>query len=75
MYTVGLDVEIDGKLTIDEGHKIAKKVELNIKTRIENVYDVLVHIEPKGNEEKEKFGLSRDNIDSECKKKKNGRKI
>ncbi len=75
MYTVGLDIEIDGKLSIEEGHKIAKKVEINIKTRIENVYDVLVHIEPKGNEEKEKFGLSRDNIDSECKKKKNGRKI
>jgi len=75
MYTVGLDIEIDGKLTIDEGHRIAKKVELNIKTRIENVYDVLVHIEPKGNEEKEKFGLSRKNIDTECKKKKNGRKI
>jgi len=36
---------------------------------------VLVHIEPKGNEEKEKFGLSRKNIDTECKKKKNGRKI
>ncbi|MFP4024642.1 MAG: cation diffusion facilitator family transporter [Thiohalospira sp.] len=75
MYTVGLDVEIDGELSIEEGHKIAKKVEINIKTRIENVYDVLVHIEPKGNKEKEKYGLSRDNIDSECKKKKNGRKI
>ncbi|MFO7830021.1 MAG: cation diffusion facilitator family transporter [Bacteroidales bacterium] len=75
MYTVGLDVEIDGELSIEEGHKIAKKVELNIKTRIENVYDVLVHIEPKGNKEKEKYGLSRNNIDSECNKKKNGRKI
>ncbi|HSH53256.1 MAG TPA: cation transporter dimerization domain-containing protein, partial [Bacteroidales bacterium] len=75
MYTVDLDIEIDGRLTIEEGHQMAKKVEINIKTRIENVYDVLVHIEPKGNKEKEKFGLSRENIDSECKKKKNGRKI
>ena len=75
MYTVGLDVEIDGELSIEEGHKIAKKVELNIKTRIENVYDVLVHVEPKGNEEKEKYGLSRNNIDTECNKKRNGRKI
>jgi len=70
LYTVDLDIEIDGKLTIEEGHNIAKKVERNIKTRIENVYDVLVHIEPEGNVEKEKFGLSRDNIEDECGKKK-----
>jgi cation diffusion facilitator family transporter len=70
LYTVDLDIEIDGKLTIEQGHDIAKKVERNIKVRIENVYDVLVHIEPEGNVEKEKFGLSRDNIEDECGKKK-----
>ena len=70
LYTVDLDIEIDGKLTIEQGHDIAKKVERNIKLRIENVYDVLVHIEPEGNVEKEKFGLSRDNIEDECGKKK-----
>ena len=69
LYTVDLDIEINGKLTIEEGHGIAKEVEDNIKTRIENVYDVLVHIEPEGNVEKEKFGLSRANIDAECNKK------
>lgn len=69
LYTVDLDIEINGKLTIEEGHEIAKEVEDNIKTRIENVYDVLVHIEPEGNVEKEKFGLSRANIDAECNKK------
>ncbi len=72
LYTVDLDIEIDGKLSIEEGHDIAMEVEKNIKTRIENVYDVLVHVEPKGNVEKEKFGLSRDNIDTECKKQKKG---
>lgn len=75
MYTVALDIEMDGKLTIEEGHKMAKKVENIIKEKVENVYDVLVHVEPKGNVEKEKFGLSRGNIDTECgKKRKNNAK-
>lgn len=69
MYTVALDIEMDGKLSIEEGHKMAKKVENIIKDKVDNVYDVLVHVEPKGNVEKEKFGLSRGNIDTECGKK------
>lgn len=72
LYTVALDIEMDGKMTIEEGHVMAKKVEVNIKERVENVYDVLVHVEPRGNVEKEKFGLSRGNIDKECGKKKKG---
>jgi len=71
LYTVDLDIEIDGKLTIEEGHEISKDVEINIRKKVENVYDVLVHIEPEGNIEKEKFGLSRENIEDECNKKKN----
>lgn len=73
MFTVALDIEMDGKLSIEEGHKMAKKVELKIKERVEHVYDVLVHVEPKGNEEKEKYGLSRTNIDSEYNKKGNAK--
>lgn len=73
LYTVDLDIEIDGKLSIKVGHDIAQKVEDKIKERIYNVYDVLVHVEPKGNIEKEKFGLSRENIDEECNKKRNAK--
>jgi cation diffusion facilitator family transporter len=71
LYTIDLDVEIDGKLSIEEGHEISKDVEINIRKKVENVYDVLVHIEPEGNVEKEKFGLSRENIEDECSKMKN----
>lgn len=70
MFTVALDIEIDGTLSISEGHRIAKEVEINIKTRVENIYDVMIHVEPEGNVEKEKFGLSRENIEDECGKKK-----
>lgn len=69
LYTVDLDIEVDGNLTIEEGHNISMDVEINIRKRIDNVYDVLVHIEPEGNVEKEKFGLSRENIEDECEKK------
>jgi cation diffusion facilitator family transporter len=74
LYTVDLDIEVDGKLSIKEGHEISKDVEINIRKRVENIYDVLVHIEPEGNVEKEKFGLSRENIEYECSKKKRNAK-
>jgi len=73
MFTIALDVEVDGLKTIFEGHLIAKKVENNIKDRLENIYDVMVHTEPTGNIEKEKFGLSREIIKDECKKKKDAK--
>ncbi|MFC2104222.1 cation diffusion facilitator family transporter [Bacteroidota bacterium] len=73
LYTVGLDIEIDGNLTIEEGHQIAIKVEKNIKEQVENVYDVMVHIEPSGNIEKEKYGVSRGKMDKESKKQKNAK--
>ena len=73
LYTIGLDIEVDGNMTIEEGHVIAKKVENNIKKQIENVYDVMVHVEPSGNIEKEKYGLSRKKMDRESKKNKNAK--
>jgi cation diffusion facilitator family transporter len=73
LYTVDLDIEVDGTLSIEDGHKIAKKVENNIKEHVENVYDVMVHIEPSGNIEKEKYGLSRKKMDRESKINKNAK--
>lgn len=56
---INLDIEIDPDLSVRNAHDIAKKVEDKIKEGIENVYDVMVHIEPLGNLEKdEKFGIS-----------------
>lgn len=58
MYVIALDIEVNGNITLNEGHKIAKKVERNIKQKIENTYDVMVHTEPIGNMETEQFGIS-----------------
>ena len=59
-YLIDLDIEVDSSLTVAQAHIISQKVEEAIKRRLENVYDIMVHIEPEGNvEHSEKFGLKR----------------
>jgi cation diffusion facilitator family transporter len=69
-YVIALDIEVDPEMKIGEAHKVAKNVENNIKEKICNTYDVMVHTEPLGNEEAEQFGLSRKRLEKERKKKK-----
>ncbi|MDP3462871.1 MAG: cation diffusion facilitator family transporter [Bacteroidales bacterium] len=58
-YIVALDIEIDGQLSLDEAHRISHQVEDNIKRKLSNVYDVLIHLEPVGNDNaNEVFGIS-----------------
>jgi len=57
---VDLDIEVDGNLTVQEAHEIAKGTEEAIRDCVPNAYDVLVHVEPIGNvEETEAYGVSR----------------
>jgi divalent metal cation (Fe/Co/Zn/Cd) transporter len=58
MWDIDIDIEIPPNKTVLEAHWIAYKVEKAIKARIENVYDIMVHVEPAGNLEQESFGLS-----------------
>ncbi|MDH6304697.1 cation diffusion facilitator family transporter [Parabacteroides sp. PF5-5] len=63
MYMIDLDVEADGNLSLNEAHHIAHEVEKSIKASIENVYDIVVHIEPKGKHHPaEKFGIGKENL-------------
>ncbi|MCK4569326.1 MAG: cation transporter [Bacteroidales bacterium] len=62
-YIIDIDIEVDGSKTVVEAHDISLEVESNIKKGIENVYDVIVHVEPYGNVEKdEKFGVSNKDV-------------
>ena len=63
-YVIALDIEVDPDISICDAHQIAKKVENNIRENIEETYDVMVHTEPLGNEEREQFGLSRKKLDN-----------
>ncbi|MDR2085331.1 MAG: cation diffusion facilitator family transporter [Bacteroidales bacterium] len=62
-YMIALDVEVDGNITVKQAHDIAEEIENNIKQSVENIYDIVVHIEPKGQcRENERFGLDENMI-------------
>lgn len=61
---ISMDIEVDPEITVTEAHDIALKVEQIIKDSLPNVYDIVVHIEPFGNqEENEKFGLKEGDVE------------
>lgn len=56
---INIDLEVDGSITLREAHELAHKVEESIKNRIDNVFDVAIHVEPLGDQTEEKdFGIS-----------------
>ncbi|HDS11491.1 MAG TPA: hypothetical protein ENN77_01155 [Candidatus Wirthbacteria bacterium] len=56
---VDLDVEVDGTISVDEGHKLATQVERYVCRALKCVYDIVVHIEPYGHEDHhETFGMT-----------------
>ena len=55
---VDLDIEVDPKMSVARAHDLSVLVEKAIKERLPEVYDVIVHVEPRGNmEEGERYGL------------------
>lgn len=63
MFNIVLDIEADGDLTLKEAHRIAQEVEESIKKTVENVYDIVVHVEPIGDTHcVEKYGISKENL-------------
>lgn len=53
-----LDIEVEGFQTIMEAHKICVEVENSIRQDIENIFDTVIHIEPKGYSHKEEvYGI------------------
>ena len=61
-WDIDLDIDVDPKCTVMEAHRIASQVEKEIKLRLENVFDIMIHIEPCGNDEIETYGLSEDDM-------------
>jgi len=57
LLVVDLDVEVDPSMTVARAHDIAVAIEDAIKTRLPEVYDVIVHVDPAGiREAGERFG-------------------
>jgi cation diffusion facilitator family transporter len=60
---VGADIEVDGDLSLKAAHELSHKVEQSIRSKIDNLFDVTIHIEPIGDKTIEKkYGISRDNL-------------
>lgn len=60
LYLIVLDIEVNPNITVKEAHDIAETVENNIRLMVENVYDIVVHVEPCGVCNKnEKFGIDK----------------
>lgn len=57
LLIVDLDIEVEPKLSVAAAHDIAVEVERAIKHALPEVYDVIIHIEPRGNAEDERFGI------------------
>jgi divalent metal cation (Fe/Co/Zn/Cd) transporter len=57
LLVVDLDIEVEPEMSVASAHAIAVEVERAIKRALPEVYDVIVHIEPHGNSEDERFGL------------------
>jgi cation diffusion facilitator family transporter len=70
-YSITLDIEVDGELSLQEAHHRAQEVENSIKYAVKNVYDIVVHVEPIGTTHHgEKFGINRKIYQQELKKQK-----
>lgn len=59
-YIITLDIEVNPQISITLAHEIAGAVEESIENTIDNVYDILVHVEPAGEcHTEEKFGIDK----------------
>lgn len=62
-YMINIDIEVNGNITLKAAHDLAHKVERTIKKQVEDVFDVAIHVEPIGDDTKEKqFGLTRESL-------------
>ncbi|MDR1148897.1 MAG: cation diffusion facilitator family transporter [Spirochaetaceae bacterium] len=65
---IDIDIEVDGQLSVHAAHNIATQVENAIRGRLENVFDIVVHVEPDGDfssTENEAYGLSEKSVRAE----------
>lgn len=47
-WDIDLDIEVDGDMTVRDSHEVAGAVERQIRARVDNVLDIVVHVEPAG---------------------------
>ena len=43
---IDMEIEVDSEITVEAGHSIAEQTQKEVSMSVDNVYDVLVHVEP-----------------------------
>jgi len=64
-WDISFDINVDPNRSVLEAHAIASQVEAEIKKRLDNIYDIMIHVEPSGDNASEAYGLSEDEIRNE----------
>ncbi len=63
-YMIDMDLEMDGDLPLIEAHRIAQRAEDVIRQRIDNIYDIVIHVEPCGVRHKtEEWGMDKSKLE------------
>ncbi|MBO8160841.1 MAG: cation transporter [Thermosipho sp. (in: Bacteria)] len=61
-YDIDMDIEVDPNLTVKEAHEITKCLKNEItKSLNEKLFDIVIHVEPLSNVEKEPYGINNEN--------------
>ena len=62
-FMIALDVEVEPTLITQEAHELVCKLEKEIRTEIDNVFDIMIHVEPLGCVDQEvKYGVKQSDI-------------
>jgi len=58
-WDIDFDIHVDPSCNIVKAHDIAREVETIIKQKMENILDIVIHVEPLGDiDNEESFGIS-----------------
>ena len=62
-FMIAFDIEVEPALSTQEAHELVCKVEEEIRKEIENIFDIMIHVEPYGNVDHEvKYGVEQSDI-------------
>jgi cation diffusion facilitator family transporter len=62
-FMIALDIEVEPTMNTQEAHALVCKVEKEIKKEIDNIFDIMIHVEPLGNLDKEvSYGIKQSDI-------------
>ncbi len=63
LYSIVIDIEVDANMSLHRAHEISHQVEMAIRRKIPNIFDIVIHLDPLGTQEKDEcFGVNKNNL-------------